>query len=139
MNCHSRRDLHVSYSLFLQSFKYLSGLFNCLYMLKIREMASNILKLYFSWPLPSALLKEEAFSGSAASPLLDTALRHCNSTRPRECDTGALLCTVVFTGLVRLLLALRSTITFALQMNSQAVGYTVQYNSLPVLSQHKLQ
>jgi len=80
--------------------------FNCLYTLKIREMASDVLKLYFFWPLPSVLLKEEAFTDSAAHHLLDTALRHCNSTRPRECDTGALLCTVVFTGSVCLLLDL---------------------------------
>ena len=72
-------------------------------MVKIRVMASDILRLYFPWPLPSALLEEPSVD-DAAYHLLDTALRHCNSTRPRECDSGALLCTVIFSGLVCLLL-----------------------------------
>jgi len=100
--------------------------FNCLFVLQIREMASDILKLYFSWPLPSVLLEEEPCTGSAACRLLDTALRHCNSTRPRECDTGALLCTVIFTGLVILLHAVIITLTFGLQVNSQATWCAIQ-------------
>ena len=75
--------------------------FNCLCMAKIREMASDILRVYFPWPLPSVLVKEPSVD-SAAYQLLDTALRHCNSTRPRECDSGALLCTVVFAGFVHI-------------------------------------
>jgi len=74
--------------------------FNCLLMSKIREMASDVLRLYFSWPLPSALLKQPSADAGTACQLLDTALRHCNCTRPRECDSGALLCTVIFAGLV---------------------------------------
>jgi len=57
-------------------------------MAKIREMASSVLRQYFPWPLPSGLLH-------SMDQLLDTALVHCNSARPRQCDTGALLCVVM--------------------------------------------
>jgi len=69
---------------------------NCLF--KIREMANNVLRLYFPWPLPSVILKDVS-TDSAECQLLDIALRHCNNTRPRQCDSGALLCTLIFTGL----------------------------------------
>nr|XP_022333463.1 thyroid adenoma-associated protein homolog [Crassostrea virginica]XP_022333464.1 thyroid adenoma-associated protein homolog [Crassostrea virginica] len=63
----------------------------------IQEVACSLLLEYFTWPLdgtpgPSG----DGMDGSAECHLLSEALRLCNSPKPYQCQSGTLMCKLVF-------------------------------------------
>uniref|UniRef100_K1PGZ0 Thyroid adenoma-associated protein n=1 Tax=Magallana gigas TaxID=29159 RepID=K1PGZ0_MAGGI len=63
----------------------------------IQELACSLLLEYFTWPLDgSPGPSGDGFDGSTECHLLTKALQLSNSPKPYQCQSGALLCKLVF-------------------------------------------
>lgn len=86
-------EIKINYNSIIQREKHTEAT----YQLKIQELACSLLLEYFTWPLDgSPGPSGDGFDGSTECHLLTKALQLSNSPKPYQCQSGALLCKLVF-------------------------------------------